>query len=684
MNRQSPAARPLKMELLAPAGDFAVLEAALEAGADAVYLGLESLNARRRARNFSSEELRRAVAAAHERQARVFLALNVEVSERELGEAARMLELARSCGVDAVLVRDPALLALLRVFSELEAHFSTQAGATSSADVAAAGQLGARRVVLAREMSLSEIAAASTCAGVQTEVFVQGALCFSVSGRCLLSSWAGGRSGNRGACASPCRVPWTVDGEPAGTPLSMRDLSLWEHLDDLRAAGVAALKIEGRLKNADWVGRVVSLYRRALSGVDCKDFIEATLDFGAYTGRDLTSGYLQGRRDNLTGLSGRRPGATPASAEQPAKEAAAVYDLELTVSDKAVCCRCSWTGRAQAWTQPKIAVRRVKKAVSLADILHRLSSQPLQGLRLGQGRASDPAFQLPPRAANALVARLSAVLRLMRKKPESRVRIELPAAARDLLVKPSRAPVNDRCLGDAPDRVRLEALQLAAFKDNVPSGGAIVEGLDASNLERVAGKMSLVAALPQVFFESESPGLRALLDACRRRDIAVEVNSWGGWHLAREAGVRFEGGPGLPVLNSLAAKRLVELGFSGVTLSQEADKGQLADICSALSAPASVVVYGRPPLMTTRVELAAELRGRVFEDRRGIRMRPRLEAGLWVFRPVVAFDWRGLRDARIQAAHLIVDLVGSPDPLAEWRSPPSAGAFLFNYDRTLA
>ncbi|HBT61032.1 MAG TPA: peptidase U32, partial [Elusimicrobia bacterium] len=102
-----------------------------------------------------------------------------------------------SCGVDAVLVRDPALLALLRVFSELEAHFSTQAGATSSADVAAAGQLGARRVVLAREMSLSEIAAASTCAGVQTEVFVQGALCFSVSGRCLLSSWAGGRSGNR-------------------------------------------------------------------------------------------------------------------------------------------------------------------------------------------------------------------------------------------------------------------------------------------------------------------------------------------------------------------------------------------------------------------------------------------------------------------------------------------------------
>ena len=196
------------MELLAPAGDSACLQAALEAGADAVYLGLESLNARRRARNFSPEEFSRAVAAAHAKGARAYLTLNIDLSERELGEAARTLQLARNSKADAVLVRDPGLLALKPAFPELEFHLSTQACAVSNADVRAAAQLGLSRVVLAREMSLAEIAFASAVPGIETEVFIQGALCFCISGRCLLSSWASGRSGNRGLCTSPCRLPW--------------------------------------------------------------------------------------------------------------------------------------------------------------------------------------------------------------------------------------------------------------------------------------------------------------------------------------------------------------------------------------------------------------------------------------------------------------------------------------------
>ncbi|MDD5657520.1 MAG: U32 family peptidase, partial [Elusimicrobia bacterium] len=205
------------LELLAPAGDGFAFSAALEAGADSIYLGLDGLNARRRAANFRPSEFARAAARAHARGVRVYLTLNVDVGERELGEAARALALARSCGADAVLVRDPALLELKAAFPGLEFHLSTQAGAASSADARAAARLGAARAVLARELTLREIAAASAVPGIETEVFAQGALCFSVSGRCLLSSWAGGRSGNRGACASPCRVPWRIDGEPAGT-----------------------------------------------------------------------------------------------------------------------------------------------------------------------------------------------------------------------------------------------------------------------------------------------------------------------------------------------------------------------------------------------------------------------------------------------------------------------------------
>ena len=147
--------------------------------------------------------------AVHARGARAFLTLNVDVAERELGQAARSLELARQCGVDAVLIRDPALIALRPEFPEIEFHFSTQTCMASSADVAAARELGATRVVLARELTLAEITAAAAVPGIATEVFVQGALCFCVSGRCLLSSWVGGRSGNRGSCTSP--LPRAVD-----------------------------------------------------------------------------------------------------------------------------------------------------------------------------------------------------------------------------------------------------------------------------------------------------------------------------------------------------------------------------------------------------------------------------------------------------------------------------------------
>ncbi|HEX2971738.1 MAG TPA: peptidase U32 family protein, partial [Tepidisphaeraceae bacterium] len=288
------------LELLAPAGSFEALQAALDAGASAIYLGLKSLNARRGARNFDQEEFARAVETAHAHGARVHLTLNIDLTQRDLGQAARMLELARQVHADAVLVRDPAFLALRPHYPELEFHFSTQTCMTSSADVAAAGQLGASRVVLARELTLSEIAAASAVPGVQTEIFAQGALCFCISGRCLLSSWVGGHSGNRGACTSPCRVPWNLGDSPAGTPMSMRDLSIAHRLDELRKAGVVSLKIEGRLKNPRWVAQAVSLYRRALAGEDPATLARDAADLGAYTGRSMTCGYLDAQRADLT------------------------------------------------------------------------------------------------------------------------------------------------------------------------------------------------------------------------------------------------------------------------------------------------------------------------------------------------------------------------------------------------
>jgi putative protease len=673
------------MELLAPAGDAACLQAALEAGADAVYLGLESLNARRRARNFSPEDFARAAAAVHAKGARLYLTLNIDLCERELGEAARTLELARNCQADAVLIRDPALLALRPAFPELEFHLSTQACAASSADIRAAAGLGLCRAVLARELSLQEISACSGVPGVSVEVFVQGALCCCVSGRCWLSSWAGGRSGNRGACTSPCRVPWTVAGEPAGTPLSMKDLAAWEHLAGLRQAGVAALKIEGRLKNPDWVRRAVSLYRRALSGEDPKALAAEIALLGAVAGREHTSAYLAGERDDLTGEWGRKKGAAPAAAEPAEATAGACgYDIEIEVLEKTLSCRCTWAGRTQQWDLPKTKVVRQAKAVTLSQILEDLAGEPIQGLKLDQGRASEPELCLPPRAANSFRDRLSKELRLLRKKPDNKVRVGLPDPVRRLLEKSAPHPSNSLRLGDAPDRMRLSAAQWPALRGCLPAGGAVIEGLSCENIETAAGRgRSVIAALPATFFEADIPGLQELLDGCRRLGLAVEVNSLGGWQLAREAGLVMEGGPGLAVLNSLAARQLLGMGLRSVTFSLEADHGQLEELSKCCPAPASIVVFGRPPLMTTRARLGPEKLGQVFADRRGVRLRPRLEGGLCVFRPVDPFDWRGLRNPAIFAQHLVVDLVGSAEPAAEWGAPARQDGLRFNYDRAL-
>lgn len=733
----SPARAPL--ELLAPAGDWASLEAAITAGADAVYLGLTALNARRRARNFRPDEFLRAVALAREHGVRVYLTLNIDLAQRELGEAARMLELARQAGASAVLVRDPALLLLKSLYPELEFHFSTQTASANRADVEAAAELGAARVVLAREMALGEIAAASSVAGIRTEVFAQGALCFCVSGRCLLSSWVGGRSGNRGTCTSPCRVPWSIAGQPAGTPLSMRDLATILRLGELAQAGVHGLKIEGRLKSADWVYRAVQLYRKALDGQACDPVVlqREAAELGTYTGRAMTCAYLDGVRDGLTGTALGRPAALPAGlplapqfsppAEElldstaaetaelppaggapeprkpwppdpeplepwPAVPAGAsrptTYDLEITVSEAGICCRCTCGQRVEQWTLPRTVVRRPRKAVTIGNLLEHLSEITLQGCRLGRGTTNAPDYALVARASNAVVDRVSAAVRLGCKPADATVRIELPPAVRALLRTDAPHPANRRRLGDLPDRVRLEASAVAGFVRRVrPQGGLIVEGLAPGRvgwLKSACQGLPLVVALPPVMFENDVSAAATLVRQCAAAGVTVEVNSWGGWLLARRAGAAMEAGPGLAVLNSLAARALGSLGIQGVTLSLEADRRQYEELTAHCPLPCSLVVFGRPPLMITRVALPEPQLNMPFADRRGTRMIPRREGPLVVFRPEMPFDLRELENDRIAVAHLVVDLVASPNPLEEWYDRPPAGAFHFNYDRSLA
>jgi len=688
-------------ELLAPAGDPASLRAALEAGADAVYFGLNVLNARRRARNFTPDEIPEALDQVREHGARAYLTLNIDLTQSELPTAAKVLDLARRTGFHAVLVRDPALLALRDEYPELEFHLSTQTCMANSADVAAAAALGAARVVLARELSLEEIAAASAVPGVQTEVFVQGALCFSVSGRCLMSSWVGGRSGNRGACTSPCRVPWSVDGEPAGTPLSMHDLAAAERLGELRQAGVAALKIEGRMKKADWVRRAVGIYRRALDGEAPAGLREEIEALGAYTGRRMTTGYLDAARGGMTGSAAGREPSRGTTADRPPEDetsddetsddrssAETAYRFQMLVEQRGIACRCEYAGIVDEWSIPKTVVRRKHKAVSIGALLEFLAAQPVQG-RLAQAPATnEPDFLLVPRAVNALTGRIAKTIQRGLKKRDALAEIVLPEPVRAKLSPATRCPANRTALGDPPDRVRIEADAVETLLAAARPAGVVVEGLGPEDLRRVraaCGPAQLIVALPPVFFEEDVERLTTLVRRCARSGVTVEVNTWGGWQLARRAGARMESGPGIPVLNSLAAGTLAERGVEAVTLSPEAGRRQLVDAAAHCPVPCSLVVFGRPRLMISRAEPPPELLGRVLGDRRGTRVAAGLEQGLWVLRPVEPFDLRDLRNDRLRVKHLVVDLTGSPNPVRDWtrrpnrRRPPHR----FNYERGL-
>ncbi len=702
----------MPMELLAPAGDWECLQAAVRAGADAVYFGFSHLNARRRAKNFTESEARQAVQFLHQHGRRAYLTLNIDLATRELGLALRMLRTAAEAGLDAVLVRDPAVLALRPAFPNLEFHFSTQTGMANSADVSAAQQLGAQRVVLAREMSLEEIAAASQVPGIQTEVFAQGALCFSVSGRCLMSSWVGGRSGNRGLCASPCRAPWTIDGQPAGQPLSMHDLCTLDWVDRLQQVGVAALKIEGRLKAPAWVEHAVRIYRQALAGQPIEPLKSEAQRLTDYTGRELTSGYLAGQRQGLTGANrGRQAQALPLRAldqnlvqqipisqealpetpETPMPSAGGGRSFRFLLSSAGPAISCHlWIDQQElCWQYPKSVIHRAHKAVSAGSLCAQLEGSWIQGVLVESASTDDPEFLLVRRTANAIVDRISAELGRMRRAAARPAPLRLPPESLISEAELEPASVNIRTLGDPPNCVRLHKDHLEEFLRLQTPLHIILESVEPEDVRWIAQqcrKQRPVVALPAVCFEGDLPWLEELVAQCKKARLAVEVNSWGTWWIARQAGIAFEAGPGLGVLNPLAAAMLRKLGARTVTASLEADRRQLEDLCAQAPVGLTVYVFGRPPLAISRAELHPEYEGRLFEDRRALRMIAHRERGLWVFRPESPFDWRRLRNPRIRVKNLVVDLVASPDPVGEWLhgGPRSSREpCYFNYHRSL-
>ena len=253
------------LELLAPAGSMEAVAAAVQNGADAVYLGYGDFNARRNAKNFSEEEFAAAVSYCHLRGAKVYLTLNTLLTDRELPRAAEVAAQASAIGADAVLIQDLGVLRMLRQTApDLPVHASTQMTLHNLDGVKMAADLGLTRAVLSRELSRDQIEYICQRAPIEIEVFAHGALCMCYSGQCFLSSVIGGRSGNRGLCAQPCRLKYGWMDKADAYPLSLKDLSLAGHLQELRRMGVACVKLEGRMKRPEYVAVVTGIYARAI------------------------------------------------------------------------------------------------------------------------------------------------------------------------------------------------------------------------------------------------------------------------------------------------------------------------------------------------------------------------------------------------------------------------------------
>jgi len=309
-----------KLELLAPAGSFESLKAAIQNGADAVYLGGGKFNARINAENFTDEGLARAIDYAHERGIKVYITLNTLLKDEELDQALEFADFIWRQGADAVIIQDLGLLRLLRrYFPDFEIHASTQMTTVDLRTVSELEKLGVKRVVLARELSYDEIKNISLSTSIDLEVFVHGALCVCYSGQCLMSSFIGGRSGNRGLCAQPCRLPYSVYQGDAGFSgpsylLSTRDLSAIDFLPRLRDANIASLKIEGRMKSPEYVAVVTSVYRKYIDLLQEKGEEEYRVEdadrkklLQAFNRGGFTSSYLENDRNPASLIYTRYP-----------------------------------------------------------------------------------------------------------------------------------------------------------------------------------------------------------------------------------------------------------------------------------------------------------------------------------------------------------------------------------------
>ena len=587
------------LELLAPAGSMEALRAAVQNGANAVYLGSGIFNARQGAKNFTPQMLAEAVKYCHIRGVAVHLTLNTLVSDKENSEVCALIRQAALSGVDAFIVQDLGVVQLCRqIAPNVPIHGSTPMTIHSLPGVMLCAAMGMSRVVLSRELGRDEIHYICKNSPIEIEVFAHGALCMCYSGQCYLSAAIGGRSGNRGRCAQPCRQSYGYGRWDDKYPLSLKDNCLVTYLQELDKMGVTSLKLEGRMKRPEYVAAVTNVYRRAIDeGVVTKPMVQTLM--AAFNRQGFTDGYYTGRvgqgmfgvredkYDNAKWLQEARQ--TYESTENALvgvtfHATVSRKESSLTVSDSQGNC-CTVAGpipeEARTVALTKTALQeRLEKTGGTPYICREVTVDLEPGLTLSaaaiNGLRRDALSQLTALRARQERPKLNRPMKIQRIPGQK----EHPGLTVQVTTK---------------EQITMRLLRLRPEMLYVPLH---ILALDPIFCHELCRKVKVAAVLPRIVHDSELDRLKDDLRLVKRMGVKEAlVGNLGLLLPVRELGFRIRGDFGLNVYNSGAVNFLKELDLKSLTLSFEMTLPQIRDVSKAV--PCELLIYGRLPLMIT-------------------------------------------------------------------------------------
>lgn len=569
-------------ELLAPAGSSEGVRAAVQSGAGAVYMGFGTFNARRNAQGFSHEEMADAIAYCRARNVKSNITLNILVGDRELEDALEDAKFLYEAGADALIVQDLGLARLIHAHApDFALHASTQMTIHTLDGAKQARDIGFSRVVLSRECSREEVQLITEQAGVETEVFVHGALCMCYSGQCYLSAVIGQRSGNRGLCAQPCRLPYN-----GGYPLSLKDLMLAGHVAELADWGVSSLKIEGRMKRPEYAAIVTKVYADLLREHRKPTAGERDILRRVFSRDGFTDGYYTGKKgDSMFGTK----------TDVPMSEVKALYDEaahRFAEGREALLVPVSLFFTARLDTGAVLSAGEVTVTAPVEQAKNRPTTPEMVEKSLAK-TGGTPFYpqEMHIEVEDGLVVPAS-VMNGMRRDALSL-----------LLATRSVAPSRDWMGGNVLPRDE-EAAARSGFRGYTASvrTEAQAEALKNVGLEtvyvplEVAARTGLPAVLPRVFSDREQGQVEMLLgEAMSRGTDTVLVGNIGHIPMAKRLGFTVHGDFGLNAYNSRTLCALAEMGVSRQTLSFEARLAQIRDMEGPLET--DLIVYGRLPLM---------------------------------------------------------------------------------------